>query len=175
MRSLHKILVFVPNICFGDDLDRDDLIDAVRDQAEIDTEIYQGSVFGCRKTENAGSYQDQYPCNVLFSADDLDLFLSELQDCYKKQMQKAEDAYKSIQASIGKDAKMAIDEIMGTNPNYDLGYHFGVLGDILSGHYTMESGFYDADASTARITQKTIQAVANDPKNWALAMFEYED
>lgn len=177
MHALHKILVYIPNVTLGDDLDREDLIEAIRDQAVSDTECYEGIVFDSRDTDDAGRWDDDYPCNVLFSKDNLFVFLKELRECYESQKNICENALKEINEIIGCHFPELSDRLFGTqsnsSDNYNLAFKLGILGSFPSGNYTINSCFYDTNAYTAKITESTIDMVKKDPNNWALVMCDY--
>lgn len=177
MHALHKILVYIPNVTIGDDFDREDLIEAIRDQAVSDTECYEGVVFDLRNTDTAGNWSEDFPCNVLLSKDNYDVFISEIYDSCERQRMLYESTLSKIKMLVGYNIFESGSKVFGVNSNlesnYDLSYRLGILGDLAGGHYTFESEFYDTNASTAKITENTINLVRDDPNNWALVMFDY--
>lgn len=177
MHALHKILVYIPNVTLGDDLDKEDLIEAIRDQAVSDTECYEGIVFDWRSTDDLGVWNEDYPCNVLLAKDNLEKVLEELVNCYEHQKLSFENTLRKIKGIVGYDISDVSQKIFGERSNdihnYDLSYNIGVLGNLASGHYTIDSEFYDTNASTAKITKNTINMVKSDPNNWALVMCDY--
>ena len=88
MHFLHKILVRIPDAVADRELyENDELIDAVRNYAENETESYYGQAYDWRETDSAGRWSARYPVNVLFADEDLDSFVHELEEAIQNQRQ----------------------------------------------------------------------------------------
>lgn len=171
MHILHKVLVRINGyspIVAGS---REDLIDAVRRRAESATDEYFQHAFDWRETDTAGRWEDAYPANVILSKDNILMFTSELEECLEYQQKEMQRHLDNI-CMVSSDIKALFDMYRHSptnTPNWDL----RCLSELMSGVYNYDSGFYNVEECTARITKHTIEEVISSPGDWALVMFDY--
>ena len=174
MHALHKILVRIDGdgIHETDGMSREEIMDNARDSAASATEDFT-QVYDWRETETAGRWENAYPRNVIFSADDIDSFINEIMDCKKEQDAEIEVCAKRIRESIGcMDLNQIIDRNMDEVRNHSLLFELKLIAELLAGDYVFDSMFFDADFYTAKITKGTIDKVRKNPDDWALVMFD---
>ena len=164
---LHKILVYIPD--FYDEKEIPTQL-GVRHHAYEATEQFAGDVFDWRETNTAGRWEGDYPENVIFAKDDVDLFIHELEVCLEQQNSVIDDSLRQIKTELGTN----IDAIVASvgDKNYKA-FYLKLLGNILYGVYMIDSCFYDCHKCTARITAKDISDIKENPNDWALVMFDY--
>ena len=167
MHALHKILVKVPKKV----MTREEMVDACRDKAESITED-STEAFDWREVYTAGRWSDVYPENVMFASENLDAFIKEIEESKRYQDKEIDTCVKRIgevSINIGDIVKKNRDEVN----NYSVLYEMKLLAELLSGSYVFDSGFYDAELYTAKITKDTIRKIKRAPEKWALVMFDY--
>ena len=171
MHILHKILVCINGYSPVISADREDLINEVRHRAEAMTDEYCGEAFDWRETDTAGRWSDAYPVNVILSRDNIDRFVDELKGCIELQMSEMQHHLDNI-CKISSDIKTLFDierSSPGSVPSWDL----RCLSELMCGVYNCDSGFYNTEEYTAKITELTIETIKSSPDDWALAMFDY--
>lgn len=177
MHCLHKILVYIPNIVGGSkNLDRNKQIDYIRDYAEAKTEQFADVVFDYRSENcSAGAYDDKYPVNVLFAADDIDRFVKELEEVAEHQKISLSVWLSLIKKDIGTDLTEIVNQLLTNEPDYlsSTGYQLFCVARLLYGEYTFESGFYNTEYYTSRIYPRDIELIRESPQDWALVMLDY--
>lgn len=170
MHYLHKILVKLDEY---DPEDKEYMIEHARNIAEDMTDGFgEGDVFDWRETDTAGRWSAEYPTNVLFAADDIDKFVSEIEECRKLQRDMM-DMHLRAMAPYGYDLQKIVSDAKGSasRPAWDI----LEIAKLLYGEYMSDSYFYDSYDYTARITDNTIADIKNSPEHWALVMFDYHN
>ena len=174
MHILNRVLVRVYNgsnsLC-DEDWDRENVIESARSFAKSETEEYYPQVFDWRETATAGGWANDYPENVLLSKEDISRFVKELEEALDDQLDQAKYHLDKI-CEVSSDIKEffeATKDKRGLMP----AWHLLQLSKLVYGAYTCDSGFYDTDSYSARITKETIDAVKESPNDWALVMFDY--
>jgi len=177
MHSLHKILVNVKQ--FGD-LDRMELIPAVRSHAESATECFYESAYDWRETDCAGRWSDDYPENVMLGSEHPDRILDEVLQCRLCQEEELSMCFRQL----GDLAKCSLEELKRRlwcleKPKeaedfstYIAPYLIKNIGKLLNGDYYYDSFFYDTNGYTAKIDQNTIEMIRSAPQDWALVFFD---
>lgn len=172
MHTLHKILVNIREID-SMILDRTELIERTRSIAEEFTECFYEVAFDWRVTNTAGRWENQYPCNVIFSKDDIRKFVSELEECATYQQAEIDNLLNII-SETSSDIKELVELCKnGSRLGSCLEWQIYHLGKLLYGIYDSDSGFYDTHICLAKISKKTIEKVRECPDDWALVMFDY--
>ncbi len=114
MHFLHKILVKISDAVADRELyENGELIDAVRNYAENETEAYYGRVYDWRETDSAGRWSARYPVNVLFADDDLDSFVCELEAAMENQRQELQFCLSEVKSSVGTDLERIAEGLAG--------------------------------------------------------------
>lgn len=173
MHILNRVLVRIYNgcNCLCDEIcSRDEAIRAARSWAETETEDYYPRVFDWRETDTAGGWKDQYPENVLLSKENINVFVEELEAALEDQLNEVNYHLDEV-CKVSSDIKELVD--LEYNNHSVPVWHLLQLSELMNGTYTCDSGFYDTDSYTARITRETINSVKESPDDWALVMFDY--
>lgn len=182
MHSLHKILVYIPDILFDSvACPKEDFIDRVRSYAEEQTSNGYMTVFDWRETASAGRWKSQYPVNVLFAKEDIEQFIQELIDVQKYQQQEIQYALDELSKKAGTDLKQIICEVEKVTSQHEITktvdlmttFYLSRIASLLYGVYTSQSCFYNISGETSRIYPQDIDAVKNNPEDWALVLFDY--
>ena len=171
MHILHKILVRINGYSPIIAKDREALINMVRHRAEEMTEEYYGQAFDCRETDTAGRWSGVYPVNVLLSSDNINIFVEELKDCLEFRISEMQYHLDNI-CKVSSDIKTLFD-IERRSPRSVPSWDLRCLSELMCGIYNFDSGFYNTEEYTAKITERTIETVKSSPDDWALVMFDY--
>ena len=176
MHCLHKILVYIPDVVWNETLERDELIDNIRSFAESETERFSDKVFDYRSENySAGGWNDEYPTNVLFAADDVDRFVEELEEVTRDQRQELSILLSSIEKNVGTDLNEIVKRLFTDEPDdlSTVGYCLKCVSGLLYGEYSFDSGFYNTHDYTSRIYSRDIELIRESPESWALVMLDY--
>lgn len=171
MHALHKILVRINGHTPIIATDREELINEIRHRAVSMTDEDYGKAFDWRETDTAGRWSEVYPVNVILSRDNIDIFVEKLKDCLESQISEMRYHLDNI-CKVSSDIKTLFDiecSSPGSVPSWDL----RCLSELMYGIYNFDSGFYNTEEYTAKITESTIEAVKSSPDDWALVMFDY--
>lgn len=182
MHSLHKILVHIPDIPLDSaTCSKEDFIDRVRSYAEEQTSDGYMTVFDWRETDSAGRWEAQYPVNVLFAKEDSEQFIQELIDVQKYQHQEIQYALDELSKKAGTDLKQIICEVEKMNNQHEITktvdlmttFYLSRIASLLYGQYIFQSYFYNISGETSRVYPQDIEAIKNNPEDWALVLFDY--
>lgn len=165
MHILHRILVRV----VGNGT-REDIIDEARSRAESLTEDFYEQAFDWRVTDSAGRWEEEYPENVILSRENIERFKSELERCLLAQQKEIEYRLENI-CKTSSDIRELVN--LANTGKSTFVYDLRCLAELLYGEYNCDSGFYNTEEYTAKITSSTIDAVKASPNDWALVMFDY--
>ena len=180
MHVLHKILVYIPDMQQDtDDMEKNELIDYIRDYTETETEEFRDTVYDWRETATAGRWADAYPCNVLLAKDDVEAFTSELsaaEQFQRTQLKEYCDTFEHLCPDL-KVSELA-HNLVTLAPDERFEYTSALvaldtISDAMRGVYCIESGYYNTHDETARIDASTYDRVREHPEDWALVMFDY--
>ena len=181
MHYLHKILVYIPDaVSDSDSHDRNDMTVKIRDHAESETESFYEDVYDWRETSTAGRWQNSYPQNVIYAADDVEFFIRELKSCVNDQKVVVEQLMRDLKKDIGTDLEDITKKIWAMKKGYgeDIGkfnvipYMFYKLASLLYGKYRCDSYFYNTHDYTSRLYDSDIEAVKENPEDWAIVLFD---
>ena len=177
MHSLHKILVRLNggHVPVADPEDsRSVKISAARSYAVSETECFYEDAYDWRETDTAGRWKADYPENVLLSAENLDRFLAELEECRKWQNADISYALQQLKDVGLNDLDTLVHTIQNSSDRmyYLAPYQLKCIGRLLDGEYFYGSHFYSTEGYTAKITESLIEEVKSSPDDWALVMFD---
>lgn len=172
MHALHKILVHLDKSLAKDVIDRQEIIDRARIEAEYSTESYGDDVYDWRETDTAGRWSEAFPENVLLASENVEKVIKELlatkicqedtmKDCLGHIVELSPDLY-------GLFEKYKEQEMPGL-----LSYYIRLFAQLMCGDYNFDSGFLDTDTYSSKITRETIEKVRKAPDEWAMVMFDY--
>ena len=175
MHLLHKILVKIPNGdgSFNTTEERDQMIDRVRNQAEAETEEFAGQAYTRRETETAGRWASDYLENVIFLSEDSEKFIGFLEESLNCQQGRIKDYLSIINTSTDSVTEIVNKAFGGYEST--LSWALLYLSEILCGRYTFDSGFFDTDALSAKISKERIEEIKNSSDEWALVFFDYHN
>lgn len=178
MHSLHRILVSVKQ--FGE-TERDDMISAVRSHAESVTESFYETAYDWRETDSAGRWSEIYPENVMLGSEYPERIVNEVITC--KALQKSELemclwilkglANCTLNELTQRLWRSDEEESVPSEADFIAPFLIKNIGKILDGDYFFDSYFYDTYHYTAHITKSTIDAIKQNPQDWAIAFFDY--
>lgn len=184
MHYLHKILVYLPDagVALATD-ERETVVSNARSYAESTTEDYYGQAFDWRETDSAGRWSREYPVNVLLASDDLERFISELEETLENQYGELQCCIAQLKGTVGTDLEkiaQGIWEQVSYMDNHDgvncmTTYYLHCIAAYLYGEYRCDSCFYNSHDYTARLYKEDIDKVRQEPDNWALVMFDYHN
>lgn len=182
MHSLHKILVHIPDILLDSAAcSKEDFINKVRSYAEEQTSNGYMTVFDWRETASAGRWKTLYPVNVLFAKDNIERFIQELIDVWKYQYQEIQYLLNELSKRAGIVLKQITCEIEKMNSQHEITkivdlmttFYLSRIASLLYGQYIFQSYFYNISGKTSRICPQDIEAIKNNPEDWALVLFDY--
>ena len=166
MHALHRILVYLPDIALGVAPTAAD----VREYAAEVTESYSDNVFDWREIDSAGRWSNAYPENVIFGRDSTLQIIKELVD---------------VKAAIEGEIKRCVKLLHEETSTYDISkivssktsslgkYYLQKIGLLYYGEYTFDSMFYNSHGYDSLITDELIDNVKENPRDWAVALFDY--
>lgn len=181
MHYLHSILVNIT-----DDMNkmkRTDLISEIKSIAEDITDCYYEIAFDWRETDSAGRWSDIYPENVLLGSERPCEVIKRLKKCQFLQEEVVFSNLHFLKNIFKDDINNIIEEIW----KYKLfkcksGNNFGIssfllngISKILHGEYFYDSFFYDTECFSASLDIETFRKVKQNPKEWALVLFDYHN
>lgn len=177
MHILHRILVKIHDaVSDMGNCDNEEIIEAIRSYAESETEAYCGYAYDWRETDTAGRWSERYPINVLFSRDDPEAFIQELEDVAKNQRREINSCLGELKSTVGTDLEAIAAGLSRRRDNHFsqmTAYYLHCVAAHLYGEYRCDSYFYNASEYTARLYPDDIEIVKETPDDWALAMFDY--
>lgn len=161
MHTLHKILVWVPEVKISDRATREERECAIWQFAEEVTECYGDLVFS----------------NVIFAADDVERFVAELQEVNLLQEEKLNGSLARLKELAGNNLCKIVDKARDEycSDKDDITYHLNCVASVLDGKYTEHSFYYDTMRCTSRVLPRVFDQVKEDPDEWALVMFDYHN
>lgn len=166
MHYLHKILVHIPDVKPEGKVTEDE----IRSYAEKETEDYYGKVFDWRVTNCAGRWSGEYPENVILASDDIERFLSEIEEARQNQA----DTAAMLLSTISDEVKeLKIKELCDCEKLNTLD-RFAMLfvSRIIAGEYSCDSYYYDISNYTSKILDETLKNIKAHPENWAMCFFD---
>ena len=184
MHYLHKVLVYIPDaVPDRDGYEQDELIEAIRNHAENETESAYGQAYDWRETNCAGRWEGEYPTNVLFASDNTEKFLSELRGVKAEQENELRTCLAQLEQTVGTDLKRIAEGLMARKSydehqngfNFMTSYYLHCVADYLHGDYRCDSYFYNTHDYTASLCPCDLDAVEKTPADWALVMFDYHN
>ena len=179
MHVLHRILVHIPDACNVSGMEREEIIDSVRSQAESRTEEFADIVYDWRETETAGGWSEEYPENVLLGSESQERLIEELEEVRKFQCGEIEANLASFKERAGNSLTAAVNMMQVSSEEQDgrevsmARYYLKKLAKLLCGEYNCDSGFYDTESYSARVDNGTLEKVRRKPEDWALVCFDY--
>lgn len=113
MHYLHKILVYIPDVVSDRrDYEKTELLEAIRNHAENQTESYYEQAFDWRETGCAGRWSTEYPTNVLLAEDNPTRFVSELSAAMEEQQNEIRCCLAQLENTVGTDLKEIVKGIL---------------------------------------------------------------
>lgn len=176
MHTLVNYLVRIPDAAeqtVFNETDRCDAVSALRLYVEDQTECYRDDIFDWRETITAGGWQDEYPENVLFAADDPEAFVARLAEIQNRQREAIDGYLHQIAEICGTtDLEKIVCQRLGTYGDLTTSWLLCQLADELNGRFTSKSEFYNCESGTSIITDKTLDAIRQNPEEWAVVLFD---
>ena len=113
MHYLHKILVYIPDVVSDRrGCEKTELLEAIRNHAENQTESYYEQAFDWRETGCAGRWSTEYPTNVLLAEDDSTRFVNELSTAMEEQQNEIQCCLAQLENTVGTDLKQVVKGIL---------------------------------------------------------------
>lgn len=182
MHYLHKILVYIPDaVSAGAEMTREEKMDAVRRYADEQTADYYGSVFDWRETDCAGRWKSEFPKNVIFAADDLDGFITQVELAIDGQKTEIEMCLRFLKEKNPTDLEGLIKGELARKSQFEettdgftmmTSYYLYAIASLLHGEYRSDSYIFNLQNYTARIFPEDIDGIRQAPDNWAMVMFD---
>lgn len=143
MHYLHRILVYIPDICSVGKNYPGATKQQIRSYAKYQTECFDGHAFDWRETMTAGRWGYEYPENVLLAADNPERFQKELQTAQSFQQEAMNQALKYLEDNDYLDLKKLAAAVMedaqdSPNTQHSLSmaaYYLGCFADLIKGTY----------------------------------------
>lgn len=141
MHYLHRILVYIPDICSVGKNYPGATKQQIRSYAKYQTECFDGHAFDWRETMTAGRWGYEYPENVLLAADNPERFQKELQTAQSFQQEAMNQALKYLEDNDYLDLKKLAAAVMedaqdSPNTQHSLSmaaYYLGCFADLIKG------------------------------------------
>lgn len=185
MHYLHKILVHIPEVTNQAESadNKDTLVQKIRNYAENETESFYQKAFDWRETDSAGRWSNEYPVNVIFAADDIERFVTELTTAMENQNAESHICLTQLKESVGTNLEEIVQGLQGRYScddskngfSFMTPYYFYCLAAQLYGEYRSDSYFYNTLEHSSCIFQKDIDQIRENPEYWALVMFDYHN
>lgn len=180
MHYLHRILVYIPDICSVGKNYPGATKQQIRSYAKYQTECFEGHAFDWRETMTAGRWGYEYPENVLLAADNPERFQKELQTAQSFQQEAMNQALKYLEDNDYLDLKKLAAAVMedaqdSPNTQHSLSmaaYYLGCFADLIKGTYFYNSFFYDTHRNTSRLNKQVFEEIQANPQLWALVIFD---
>ena len=185
MHYLHKILVYVPSaIEISNNTSSEDILEAVKSYARSVTECFEERVYGWREELSAGGWAKQYPQQAYLASENLEWFISELDEVLRFQEGEVASSLIRLGEEVGTELTSIVqglwtsdDRDPFTNPNSKYSrrtaYYFLKMAEMLYGSYRCDSYFYNTHENTARLFNSDLNKIKAHPEHWALVMFDY--
>ncbi len=179
MHFLHRILVYIPDICCVGKNNPSVTKQQIRSYANNQTECFDGHVFDWREVDTAGRWSDEYPDNVILAADDPDRFLAELGKAQTYKREALCQALKFLEENELLDLKKMATAILEDEQDSPMeshrlsmaAYSLGSIADHLKGTYTYNSYFFDTHRCTSLMHKQIFEEIQEHPQLWALVIF----
>lgn len=180
MHFLHRILVYIPDICCVGKNNPSVTKQQIRSYAKYQTECFEGHAFDWRETMTAGRWGYEYPENVLLAADNPERFQKELQTAQSFQQEALNQALKYLEDNDYLDLKKLAAAVMedaqdspSTQHSLSMAaYYLGCFADLIKGTYFYNSFFYDTHRNTSRLNKQVFEEIQANPQLWALVIFD---
>ena len=180
MHFLHRILVYIPDICCVGKNYPSVTKQQIRSYANNQTECFDGHVFDWREVDTAGRWSYKYPENVLLAADNPVRFQEELQTAQSYQLEAMNQALKYLEDNDYLDLKKLAAAVMedaqdSPSDQYSLSmatYYLSSFAELIQGSYSYNSFFYDTHRSTSRLNKQVFEEIQANPQLWALVIFD---
>lgn len=181
MHVLHKILVYNED-GFDTFETEEERVDFARSTAEYETENYVNEVYDWRETDSAGRWDEEYPKQVYFAADDVDWFINEINDAIHCQELEIGHYQQELKEGIGLSLETIIPLLKDRkcwsmagkdNDNSMMAYCLLKLSRLLYGDYDIDSAIFNTRGYTAKIYNEDIEQIKQEPNKWAMVMFDY--
>ena len=165
MHYLHRILVYIPDICSVGKNYPGATKQQIRSYAKYQTECFDGHAFDWRETMTAGRWGYEYPENVLLAADNPERFQKELQTAQSFQQEAMNQALKYLEDNDYLDLKKLAAAVMedaqdspSTQHSLSMAaYYLGCFADLIKGTYFYNSFFYDTHRNTSRLNKQVFE------------------
>lgn len=143
MHYLHRILVYIPDICSVGKNYPGATKQQIRSYAKYQTECFDGHAFDWRETMTAGRWGYEYPENVLLAVDNPERFQQELQTAQSFQQKAMNQALKYLEDNDYLDLKKLAAAVMedaqdspSTQHSLSMAaYYLGCFADLIKGTY----------------------------------------
>lgn len=183
MHYLHKILVHIPDaIDVVEETPREEILSAVTSYARNETERFYEKAYDWREDDSAGGWVEEYPQQAYLASEDLEWFIKELENVLHTQKAEITFALDHLKDTVGTDLLQIVSKLWSRDVRSDASslnttampaYHLRVLAELLYGEYRCDSCFYNTTENTARLFQRDLDEIRQNPSEWALVMFDY--
>lgn len=185
MHYLHRILVHIPSVTNSstETMCRTELLDNIRSYADHETEDYYQFAFDWRETDSAGRWSSEYPENVILAEDDVENFIQELLLVMEARNSEIQKCLAQLKNSVGTDLEKIIQGLqerkglVDSKNGFDCmtPYYLYCIAAHLHGNYRCDSYFYNTHEYSSCLFQDDIDKIKENPKDWALVMFDYHN
>lgn len=175
MHALHCILVDIRQIEkeLDKELDLENLKEVkeeILDYALEKTDEFRNQVFDYR-SDDAGSWRDEYPDNVILGSENKERFLELLDKFSKKPLTAALSYFETLE----KD-KIVIDKKFIEDAFND--YHIDLFAlhlifKLINGEYDFASQFYSIPDGDSRLGKDGLEEIKHHPEDYALVLLDY--
>lgn len=161
---------------------REEILGAVTRHAKDETECFYEQAYDWREDDSAGRWSQVYPQQAYLASEDLAWFLKELEAIQIGQKDEIETCITELRKTVGVDLPAIVQQLWNrAGDNYDptqgatemSAYYLRSLAQLLYGEYRCDSGFYNTSTYTARLYERDLNQIRENPKDWALVMFDY--
>ena len=166
MHALHRILV---KVC-----DSRNTAGDIRSFAESETEGFD-EAYDWRETDSSGRWSDEYPENVIFGREKVNVLIGELNEVKDEQERTLKYHIRELKKDFPTLNLCEMIKLMSISRSASSfsSYHLKCIAEALSGDYTFDSCFYDTTTGYATVDDRVIEKVKENPSEWALVLFDY--
>lgn len=145
--------------------------DHIRYLAEEELDNFYDKAFDWRESD-AGRWEEGYPNNVLRASEDLEKFISILNDIIADRNAELLFHLESIKKQSNVNLDSVISKFIESDDLHDTPYHLAVISSILMNEFGIDNSFLNTETGDATLTQELIEKIKQNPENYALAFFD---
>lgn len=143
----------------------------IRDLAEDNLDEFHGKAFDWRASD-AGRWEEGYPNNVLRASEDLEKFISILNNHIANRNAELSFHLESIEKQNNVNLDCVVSKFIANNELYDTPYHLAVISSILMNEFGIDNSFLNTETGDATITKELFEEIKQNPEYYALVFFD---